>query len=104
VCNADPDGAPCWALHAPTGFVYSNRDVPPDGVLKLNVDPGADGKSKAKLKARGSFLSPPALPLPLPLRVQLQMENGTCFETRYDASSVIRNDPTGGRFKARGAQ
>lgn len=96
------DGEPCWTPHAPAGFVYSNPDAAPDGVLKLNVDPGDDGKSKAKLKARGSFIAPPALPLPLPLRVQLQMENGTCFETRYDAAGVIRNDPT--RFKARGSE
>jgi hypothetical protein len=98
----DCGGTPCWKPHASGGFVYDNRDVAPDGVLKMSVSPGAERRSKAQLNARGSFLTLPAAPLPLPLRVQLQMENGTCLETRYQSDGVSRNDSSG-QFRAHGA-
>jgi cysteine-rich repeat protein len=100
---------PSGAFWAPTasGFVYKDSSAAADGVTLTALSWGTGAKASALLKGKGVHLSDrphglPALPLPLPLRVQLQAENGLCLETRHDASSVLKNDPARGLFKAAG--
>jgi cysteine-rich repeat protein len=100
-----PDGT-SWVPTA-SGFLYKSDTATPEGATVGKLKEGAAGKAKAKVKGKGAHLSDrayrlPALPLPLPLRVQLRGENGLCLETRHDTSSVLKNDPASGVFKARG--
>jgi len=110
VANAPAGGAcgtkPCWkALGKPPaskGFRYRDKERTPDGLLKVRLKPGADGKAKIILKGKGENLSVspqglPALPLPLPVTVQLQAGNGECWGATY--STALVNGPT--TFKAK---
>jgi cysteine-rich repeat protein len=90
---------PCWRPTA-KGFAYTNKAGTPQGVASIALVSGVDGKAKITVKGKGALLSLPAPPFDLPLRVQLQIENGACFETRHDATSVQRN--VAGTFQARG--
>lgn len=87
---------------SPRGYKYSDRSTFPDGIKKLQLKPGATGKSRIQLKAQGSNLDGSPLGLPagvqnLPLVAQLQASNGECWEVRYQSAS--RND--GERFDAK---
>jgi hypothetical protein len=84
---------PCWKATA-TGFKYGNAARTPDGMKKLQLKAGDDGRAQAKAAASGALLDPPPLPLALPARVQLQAGNGSCWEATYDAGGVIRNTDT----------
>jgi hypothetical protein len=91
-----PAGKPCWKESA-RGFTYRNRDLAPDGILRLALKDGADGKAKIVLKGRGPGLAKPALPIQtLPLTVQLT-NGATCWEASYGGPAT--NEPE--RFKAR---
>ena len=101
------DGRPCWRPTGGGGFAYQSKTATPEGVATARLRPRPDGYSRSLLTGRGAHLADrsyplPALPLPLPLRAQLHGAGGLCFETRHDASGVVKNDPTTGRFKARG--
>lgn len=97
---------PCWkGLGTPAGsrgHRYRNREATPDGVESLRLQPGDDGRAMLALKARGAHLALPSLPLTPPLRVQLWADGGACWEARYDAAGVTRNDA--GRFTAKSVQ
>lgn len=85
----------CWRTQAGTGYGYADPWRTPEGVKKLRLLAGPDGRAKASLKAR----EVPGLSLPLqpPVTVQLQAENGTCWGAVY--SSPLASDA--GQFKAR---
>lgn len=74
------------------------RYDPADGPEAVSAK--VDDRAKIALKGRGALLVLPPLPLPVPLRVQLSAGGGVCFEARYDAGGVVRNDIQ--RFDARG--
>ncbi len=103
LCPAGGGSKPCWSAKGSPpgqrGFRYRDRDATPDGVESALVLPGAAGAAKIQLKGRGGHLVLPGLPLALPLRVQLWADAGTCWEARYVAAGVQRNDAT--RLKAR---
>jgi cysteine-rich repeat protein len=95
---------PCWkGLGDPPssrGYKYRDAARTNDGLLKVQLRPGADGKARVIVKGKGPNLPDPVLPLSLPVVVQLQAGNGSCWEARYVADGVQRNDAT--RFKGRG--
>jgi len=80
---------PCWKTKGRSGFAYAN-DSPWDGVRVLQIQSGAPGKTKAKVRHVGhGFLLDG--PIALPLRVQLQSSTGACWEATYDAAGVKKN-------------
>ncbi len=87
-------GRACWRLRR-SGLKYLDKDLTPDGALKLDLKEGAvSGKAKITMQARGEQLTLPALPLAPPFRVQLLADNGICWEARYDAAGIRTNDET----------
>ena len=89
-------GKPCWkALGKPkgtTGYKYNDPDLTPHGIQSINAKPGVDGKAQLIVKGKGATLRKPALPIAaFPLRVQLQ-KAGTCFEVKYEAADVTKNE------------
>ncbi len=105
IFEARAPAGPSWKLLGsatnPKGFKYKDRDGTPDGISKLQVKAGADGKAKIVLKAAGANLSAsplgmPTTPMPLPLIVQVQGA-GNCWEAEY--TSAAQN--AGGAFDVR---
>jgi hypothetical protein len=101
----DPGGScgvenprPCWkALGLPPGakgYKYVNKDANAAGVQKLILKPGAAGKSKVTVKAKGEALETPDLPFLLPVTVQLQGSNATCWSATFDGGGVLENTDT----------
>jgi cysteine-rich repeat protein len=87
------DGKACWRTTGratPTGYKYVDPELTPNGGQKIVLKAGASGKAKAIVKAKGTLLALPTLPLALPVRVQLQGAGG-CFETYFFASGVLEN-------------
>ena len=58
------DGKDCWKALS-SGFRYRDRSGSAGGLGSLQLKTGADGKASIKLKARGSALESPTLPLAL---------------------------------------
>ena len=81
---------PCWKA-AGSGYKFKAVD-PVDGVRKVALRAGPDGKAKATIVARGERLMKLALPAPLPFVVQLQASNGECWEAEFFAGGVRRNN------------
>src|SRR5262249_21351540 len=75
-CPFGPMGAACWrALGNPAGskgFLYRNAGLfSPDGLARVKLGPGADGKAKMSVKGQGPNLAMPSpLDVTLPVRVQ----------------------------------
>lgn len=82
------------------GIKYGDVERTPDGLAKILVQPGSNGRAKLSVTGRGSSLPLPSstAPLPLPLRVQLQGSHGQCWEATFASASTN----AGGRFKALG--
>jgi hypothetical protein len=76
------------------GYLYRNRSGRPDGIGRMALTPGADGRAKLDVQGRGKDLDLPPLPLPLPLRVQLQSATGQCWETTFSADGVRKSTTT----------
>jgi hypothetical protein len=77
-------GKPCWET-TPHGFRYSDKNLSPDGVLRLDLAAGADGKAKISFKGKGANLAMPTLPVgTLPVTVQLRSSDGACFGATYN--------------------
>jgi hypothetical protein len=83
----------CWQAKT-TSFKYKDKELTPDGVLKLLLKEGLeDGKAKIILKGKGLNLDMPALggALISPITVQLLSDGGVCWEAVYTAP-FIKND------------
>ena len=88
-------GKPCWKLLGSLGFHgYRFRDSSgaQDGITKIWVKPGEEGRPKAQVLGRGLYLDMPTLPLSLPVSVQLQTEGAACWEATCESDGVSRND------------
>jgi hypothetical protein len=87
------NGKPCWKASGTKGFKYADGDLTPQGVQKLQLQAGPDGKAKIAVGGKGALLPMPALDtLAFPLWVQLQGSNGACWETYY--AEPIKQDAT----------
>lgn len=81
-------GRPCWKAVGTSGFRYGDKDLTPDGVQKMNLKSGADGKAQIKLSLRGANLGLPDLStVAQPVTVQIKNTNGICWEAIYSAPS-----------------
>jgi hypothetical protein len=85
--------APCWKPIGTNGFKYINRDRTPDGILKVLLKTGADGKAKVIVKGKGTNLPLGAgvLPMQLPVDVQLQATGGACWGTSHGNTGPFLN-------------
>ena len=95
-------GNPCWSSLGTNGFKYKDKDLTPDGLLKVLLRSGDTGKAKVVAKGKGLNLDLPALPIDgadFPLVVQMQGEQGECWSSSFDSGNVIRNDA--GQLKAK---
>ena len=91
------DGRPCWQATS-SGFQYRDPLAASNGLRKLSIKAGADGRAAIKLIAKGG-----SVPLPISqspgVRVQLVSSDGPCWDARYTAPA-LRNDTD--RFTDRG--
>lgn len=84
-----------WTTRS-TGVTYKDHSGTNGGLLDLRVRPGTDAAS-LKLKARGSNLLTPSLPLYQNPRVTMQVLNGSaCWEARFSTNAKNQGD----QFKA----
>ena len=86
---------PCWIGNGKT-FKFKNSAASGDGVSNISLIPGAEGKAKVVVSARGAALSQrpfgvPTPPLSLPFTVQLQSTNGQCWESTYSRTGLKKN-------------
>lgn len=75
----------CWRL-ASTAYRYSDAERTPDGLKRIVLKAGSEGRAKITVRARGERLTPDGFPLPppgTPLKVQLQASSGACFEAVF---------------------
>jgi len=85
-------GRPCWSARA-SKLKYVDKERTPDGLQKVDLKAGADGKAKVAVKGQGELLTVPSLPLEPPFRVQLLGAHGVCWEARYSAAGIRSNVP-----------
>jgi hypothetical protein len=74
----------CWSASA-KGYRYRDRNLSPDGLLKLVVKAGAFGQSRAIVIGRGPALRVPGMPLSQDPNVVVQLLNsdGACWGASY---------------------
>ncbi len=93
---------PCWKSTR-KGYKYSDRLVSTDGMRVINLKSGAAGKAKILVKAQGTGIGLPALPLQQQPRVIVQLKNdhaaGECWEAQFSGPAK-KND--NGQFKDKG--
>jgi len=86
----------CWKPSAKR-IQYRDPVETPDGLQRVTLKPGADGRAAIIVKAADGTIPVPPLPLTPPVRVQMQASNGECWEATY--SAPLENDPS--LFQAR---
>ena len=86
------DGRACWQ-ETTRGFKYADQAGTRDGVVRLVLQQGLEGRANLALEARGDDVAMPALPLAQDSKVTVQLANdgGVCWEARYGAPA-IRNE------------
>jgi hypothetical protein len=98
-----PRGTTRWSMYYSTGWQYLDAAAAVDGVQRLLVNSGSDGRSRVSFKGKGTELPHPALPIPsanLPLTVQLiNSQTPLCLESTFTAGGVLQNDAA--RFKSK---
>jgi hypothetical protein len=80
---------PCWRDLGAAGFKYVNKSG--GAVRKLVLAPGAAGESRVIVKAKGTTLVTPALPLVPPLEARLLGPAGECWATTFAPGDVTLN-------------
>jgi hypothetical protein len=99
--TAEADGAcggrPCWTASGER-ITYVDRELTPDGLLRLMLRPGAAGEARIVAKGKGPNLGLPALGLTGEVTVRLKRSGGpACWQARFAAPR--RNDAE--RYRAR---
>jgi hypothetical protein len=91
----------CWT-DKPTGFLYKDKDLTPDGLSQILLKQGEDGKAKIIVKGKGLDLPMPDLSqLHSPVTVQLRRANGgECWGAVYSFPPATKNDATTFKDKA----
>jgi hypothetical protein len=87
-------GRACWR-ETSSRFRYNDKELTPNGVARLLLRQGPDGKARITLLVKGFNMQVPAMPVTQPVTVQLKNGNGLCWEAIYSAPAS-RND--GGQF------
>ena len=92
-----PGGAN-WSAIGTKGFRYKDKTAANDGLRRIVLRSGVDGKSRALVRGLGTNLPDPTLPLDLPVTAQLiNSDTSTCFTTSF--STAKKNTST--LFRAR---
>lgn len=82
------------------GFAYADATFSADGVQRLALQSGGEGKARITVVARGAALEIPALgTLTSPVTIQLRSATGACWSARYGFPPALRQTPT--RFSDR---
>jgi hypothetical protein len=89
-------GGPCWDATS-KGFTYYNPDTTPDGVKRLRLVTGEDGKAKLAVGGRGANLALPSFPYAPKITVQLRASNGGCWGASFSTPSTNSD----GKLKAK---
>jgi hypothetical protein len=85
LCNATHP-KPCWK-ESGHGFTYLDRDLTPDGLFKITLKEGLDGKAKITVKGKGDNLGITDARLhavQTPVTAQVRSSAGVCWEATYD--------------------
>ncbi|MBC8292787.1 MAG: hypothetical protein H8E45_06425 [Proteobacteria bacterium] len=91
---------PCWKYKLGS-YRYKDRSGElSDGIVKIKLSAGAEGKAGIKVSGKGAALALPALPLLVDERLTVQFiaENGNCWEAHYAADDVKNRN---GKLSAR---
>ncbi|HSD10314.1 MAG TPA: CHRD domain-containing protein [Candidatus Binatia bacterium] len=96
-----PGDSVLWKPISDKGYKYKDPTGDEDGVTKVLLKGGAQGKAKTLMKGKGVGLPDPTLGnLPFPVTAQLvNSANNICFQGQYDAPDEILN--TSEKFKAK---
>lgn len=93
--SCGPKQTPCWQWRK-DGYRYTDKDGTPSGMFSVSLKRGEAGKASIQVKGGGANLALAPFPVPtLPVTVQLMSSLGYCWQTRYDAGDVRRNDAKG---------
>ncbi len=96
------DGNPCWK-ETGKGYRYKDRTLGNDGIKLINLKSGIAGKAKIIVKAQGTNLNLPALPLDQNQTVIAQVKHnfgaGDCWEARFSSPPKKNN---ASQFKDKG--
>jgi hypothetical protein len=91
-------GKPCWRATG-TGFLYSDRELTPEGLATIRLKTGDAGQGRITVKGRSTPLPLPSLPLGAPVTVQLQRRDvATCWGATFSAPATNTVE----QFKAKG--
>lgn len=79
------------------GFRWKGRgDAKSDGLTKIDLRPGADGKAYLRVQGQGEALQTPALPFSAPVTVQLGASGGACWQTTFNDGAACRTSRNDG--------
>lgn len=95
-------GAPTKPRWRPArrGFTYADRTLAADGVERVALQSGADGKARLAVAAKGPRLVLPSLAtLTSPVTLQLRSATGACWSARFSFPPAVRR--TAMRFSDR---
>jgi len=96
-CN----GKACWRAVGTKGYKLADKNGSPQGIVGAKLIAGDGGRASLLVNAKGTSLTPPALPLQAPVTVQLVVNEGArrlCWEAMFSEPS--KNDDS--VFSARG--
>jgi hypothetical protein len=85
-------GKPCWKQRGPggsKGFRYKDLEATPDGVTRLVLRTSVGHLADLALKARGTNIPFPPLPLAQPVVAQLVRSGSPlCWESDYSPPAI----------------
>ena len=83
------NGKPCW-ITTSRGFQYLDKDLTPDGLLKITLKALDDGTGKTTVRGKGGNLGlPGTLAIVPPVKVQLKRsDSSTCWEATFSTPLV----------------
>lgn len=94
------DGDPCWdEVHSSAGWSFRDGDGQFDGLERITILAGPEGRAKVKVEAEGPQVVLPFQPVILPIVVRLRGADGNCWAETYTSVGVRRN--TAKQFSAR---
>ena len=92
--DQDCAGVPCWSLVRTTGIKFKDKTGASSGVTGISAKGSTANKSKISLKAKGTSVPDPALPLPATGGVTAQFINsdsGVCFTSTFTGAGIRKN-------------
>jgi len=88
--------SPCWKAlggRTPEGFRYEDRRADDQGMERIIIRAGGQGRARARVRGQGDQLQSVMLPLALPVTTQLVNSEGQCWSTTH-STAPLRNSAT----------